>query len=63
MTTKILNAKIIGLCSKHRENKEKSIEDILTDKNGNIVQDKDIACIQCEFSEKFKLENGKIRFI
>ena len=41
----IIDVKVIGLCSKHRQ----SDDEILKDIHGNIVPDKDIACIECQF--------------
>jgi hypothetical protein len=48
MAITITDIKIVGLCSKHR----KSDEDILRFKDGSIVEDKDIACIEEAFGEK-----------
>ena len=41
---KIVDVKIVGLCSKHRGNSESPRK-----KDGSIWEDKDIACIGCGF--------------
>ncbi len=42
MGIKIVDVKVVGLCSKHRGKSEPPRY-----KNGKIVEDKDIACIAC----------------
>ncbi len=55
---KIIDVKIVGMCSKHRI----VGEEILRDKNGKEYEDKDIACVGCslggekEFNLKEKVE-------
>lgn len=46
----IVDVKIFGFCSKHRTKEDK----ILTDKNGVLYKDEEIACIECEWG----VQNG-----
>ncbi len=39
----IIDAKIVGMCSKHR----KEGDEILKDKKGRIYEDSEISCIEC----------------
>ena len=45
----IIDVKIVGFCSKHGGN--------LLNKNGDVIPDKDIACIECD--KVFKKVNIK----
>ena len=44
MTTKIIDVKAVGFCSKHQQ---KDI-DVLKYKDGTIIPDKDIDCVECK---------------
>lgn len=43
MTVRIIDVKIVGLCSKHRGNEEPS-----KDKHGRVYEDKELCCLGCE---------------
>jgi len=39
--TKIIDVKVVGMCSKHGGN--------IRNKHGELTQDKDILCMECQF--------------
>ncbi len=43
----IVDVKIVGLCSKHRNSGE-GFDGVLRDKNGRIYEDKEIECLECD---------------
>jgi len=47
MSVEIISVKAVGLCSKCRGEDD----EILKYKNGEIVEDKDISCVGCEFKK------------
>jgi len=49
MVTTILSVKVIGFCSKHQTKEFPTPK-----KNGEIIKDKDICCVDCELNKEWK---------
>ena len=54
---KIIDVKVVGVCSKHR----KETDEVPRYKDGSIIEDKDVSCIYDAFADKEEQEESKER--